>query len=295
MTCFRFIAAEKAEHSIETMCRVLGVSASGFHAWAGRPPCPRDVEDAYLVERIKAIHLQSRGTYGARRIHAMLAREGIQVGKKRVERLMRVAGVSGLIKRRRGRTTISVPGVRTAPDLVERDFYPDGPDQLWVADITYLRSWEGWLYLAVILDCHSRRCVGFALGDHLRAELVVDALGLALVRRRPAPGLVHHSDQGSQYVSLLFTERCREAGIEVSMGSKGDCFDNALCEAFMKTIKWELVDRQSWPTKAELRAAVFEWIEVFYNRERIHSRLGYRSPAEFEMMLVTPQLEAALA
>jgi putative transposase len=295
VTVFRFIAAEKAEHSIETMCRVLGVSSSGFHAWAGRPPCPRDVEDAYLIERIQKIHAKSRKTYGARRVHAMLARAGICVGKKRVERLMRLAGVSGLVKRKRGRTTISVPGVRTAPDLVERDFYPDGPDQLWVADITYLRSWEGWLYLAVVLDCYSRRCVGFALGDHLRSELVVDALGLALARRRPAPGLVHHADQGSQYVSLLFTERCAEAGIEVSMGSQGDCFDNALCEAFMKTLKWELVDRQSWPTKAELRAAVFEWIEVFYNRERIHSRLGYRSPAEFEMMMVTPQLEAALA
>jgi putative transposase len=295
VSLFRFIAAEKAGHSIETMCRVLGVSRSGFHAWAGRPPCPRDVDDAYLIERISAIHAKSRGTYGARRVHAMLAREGIYVGKKRVERLMRLAGLSGLVKRRRGRTTISVPGVRTAPDLVERDFYPSGPDQLWVADITYLRSWEGWLYLAAILDCHSRRCVGFALGDHLRAELVVDALGLALARRRPAPGLVHHSDQGSQYVSLLFTERCADAGIEVSMGSKGDCFDNALCEAFMKTLKWELVDRQSWPTKAKLRAAVFEFIEVFYNRERLHSRLGYRSPVEFEMMMVTPQVEATVA
>lgn len=282
MKCFRFVAAERARHSISTLCRVLGVSRSGFHAWQKRVPCERARADARLAGRIREIHEQSRGTYGAPRVHAELAFDGVRVGRKRVERLMRAAGLSGLVKRRRGRTTIRVPGVRCAPDLVERDFAPTAPDRLWVADISYLRTWEGWLYVAVVLDCYSRRVVGFAIGDHLRAGLVVDALEMALSRRRPRPGLVHHSDQGSQYVSLLFGRRCRQAGIELSMGSRGDAYDNAVCEAFFKTLKAELVDRRSWPTKAEARVAVFEFIECFYNRRRRHSTLGYLSPAEYE-------------
>jgi putative transposase len=282
VSVFRFIAAERANHSIKTLCRVLGVSRSGFHSWVARPPSKRAREDAVLLERIRELHSASRRTYGSPRIYRDLRADGVPVGRKRVERLMRTDRLSGLVKRRRGKTTVRVPGVRVADDLVKRDFSPPAPNQLWVADITYLRSWEGWLYLAVVLDCFSRRIVGFAIEDHLRAELVVDALEQALQRRRPARGLVHHSDQGSQYVSLAFGRRCRLAGIEQSMGGRGSAYDNAVCESFFKTLKSELVDRQSWPTKAELRTAVFDYIECFYNPRRRHSSLDYLSPAEYE-------------
>ena len=195
---------------------------------------------------------------------------------------MREAGISGLVKRKRGRTTIRVPGVRVADDLVERNFRPAAADVLWVADITYLRTWEGFLYLAAVQDAFSRAIVGWSMADHLRAELVVDALQMALHRRRPGPGLVHHSDQGSQYVSLAFGQQARDAGIAVSMGSRGDAYDNAVAESFFATLKKELVKRYSWPTRRELSAAVFEYIEVFYNRERRHSTLGYLSPINYE-------------
>jgi len=196
---FRFIAAKKAEHSIKILCRVLGVSRSGFHAWERRAPSARAVADQALTERIAEIHAGSRKTYGSPRVHAELRLEDdVRVGRKRVERLMRHAGLSGQVKRRRGKTTITVQGVRTAPDLVERDFNPTEPNRLWAADITYIRTWEGWLYLASVMDLYSRRIVGWALADHLRAELVVDALEMAVARRCPDAGLVHHSDQGSQ-------------------------------------------------------------------------------------------------
>ena len=283
MRIFRFIAATKAEHSIKIMCRVLGVSRSGFHAWERREPSARAVADAALSERIAAIHGDSRTTYGSPRIHAELRLEDdVRVGRKRVERLMRGAGLAGQVKRRRGKTTIRVQGVRTAPDLVERDFNPSEPNRLWAADITYIRTWEGWLYLASVMDLYSRRIVGWALADDLRAELVVDALEMAVARRRPDAGLVHHSDQGSQYTSLIFTRRCRVVGIDVSMGSRGDCFDNAVLESFHASLKKELIHRRSWPTKAEARTAVFDYVETFYNRLRRHSTLGMRSPVEFE-------------
>jgi putative transposase len=282
VSVFRFIAAERANHPVKTLCRALGVSRSGFHAWAARPPSKRAREDVLLLERIRELHAASRRTYGSPRIYRDLRADGVQVGRKRVERLMRTDRLSGVVKRRRGKTTIRVPGVRVADDLVKRDFQPPAPNQLWVADITYLRSWEGWLYLAVVLDCFSRRIVGFAIEDHLRAELVVDALEQALQRRKPGRGLVHHSDQGSQYVSLAFGRRCRLAGIEQSMGGRGSAYDNAVCESFFKTLKSELADRRSWPTKAELRTAVFDYIECFYNPRRRHSSLDYLSPAEYE-------------
>lgn len=282
MSVFRFIAAQRANQSVKTLCRVLGVSRSGFHAWLVRPPSRRAAVDAILLERVRELHAASRRTYGSPRIYRDLRADGIRVGRKRVERLMRQDRLSGVVKRRRGKTTIRVPGVRVADDLVKRDFSPAAPDTLWVADITYLRSWEGWLYLAVVLDCFSRRIVGFAIEDHLRAELVVDALEQALQRRRPQGRLIHHSDQGSQYVSLTFGRRCRLARIEQSMGGRGSAYDNAVCEAFFKSLKSELVDRQSWPTKAELRTAVFDYIECFYNPRRRHSSLGYLSPAEYE-------------
>jgi putative transposase len=279
---YRFVAAERANHPVKTLCRVLGVSRSGFHAWRSRPVSARALADEALLARVRELHTASRRTYGSPRIHRDLRADGVQIGRKRVERLMRQAGLAGTVTRRRGKTTIRVPGVRVASDLVKRDFSPPAPNTLWLADITYLRSWEGWLYLAVVLDCFSRRVVGWALEDHLRAELVVDALEQALQRRRPQRGLVHHSDQGSQYVSLAFGRRCRLAGIEQSMGDRGSAYDNAVCEAFFKTLKSELFDRQSWPSKAELRTAVFDYIECFYNPRRRHSSLDYVSPAEYE-------------
>jgi putative transposase len=264
-------------------CRLLGVSRSGYYEWERRAPSDRALTDVWLTEKIRAIHDAHRGVYGAPRIHAELRlAHGIYVGRKRVERLMRQAGVSGMVRRKRGRTSISVPGVRVADDLVERRFRPAGPNQLWVAVVTYLRTWQGWLYLAAVQDAYSRAIVGWSMADHMRAELVVDALQMAVARRRPDPGLIHHSDQGSQYVSLAFGQAAREAGIARSMGSKGDAYDNAVAESFFATLKKELVHRRSWPTRHELSSEVFEYIEAFFNRRRRHSTLGYLSPADYE-------------
>jgi putative transposase len=286
---FEFIAAKKAEHPVKTMCRVLDVSRSGYHAWARRAPSRRAREDARLTGRIREIHAANRRVYGSPRVHAELRLvDGERVGRKRVERLMRAAGLSGLQARKWRRTTIRVPGVRVAEDLVDRAFMAAVPDRLWVADITYLRTWEGWLYLAAVQDVYSRRIVGWSMADHMRAELVVDALQMALAHRRPAPGLIWHSDQGSQFVSLAFGQAARAAGIAQSMGSRGDCFDNAVAESFFATLKKELIHRRSWPTKAELRTEVFDYIEVFFNRQRRHGTLDMVSPVEFENRTLDP-------
>jgi putative transposase len=283
VSVYRFISAEKARTPVSVACRWLGVSRSGYYEWATRAPSQRALTDAWLTERIRAIHKAHRGVYGAPRIHADLRlAHGVRVSRKRVERLMRAAGISGLVRRKRGRTTIRVPGVRVADDLVERQFRPAAPNVLWIADVTYLRTWEGWLYLAAVQDAYSRRIVGWSMADHMRSELVVDALQMAVARRRPAPGLIHHSDQGSQYVSLAFGQAARDAGIARSMGSKGDCYDNAVAESFFATLKKELVRRRSWPSRRELTSEVFEYIEAFYNRTRRHSTLGYLSPADYE-------------
>jgi putative transposase len=282
VTVFRFIEAKRAEFPVSLSARLLGVSRSGFHAWRRRPPSDRALSDAWLTERIKEIHTASRGTYGSPRVHAELRRQGIRVGKKRVERLMRAAALSGDHRRRKGKTTLRVQGVRVASDLVERDFNPEAPNRLWCADIKEIPTWEGKLYLASVLDCFSRRVVGWSMRDDMRSELVVDALEMAVARRRPAPGLVHHSDQGGQYVALVFGQRCRAAGIAQSMGSKGDCFDNAAIESYHATVEKDLLRRRSFRTKQEARTALFDYIESFYNRERLHSTLGYRSPQEFE-------------
>jgi putative transposase len=284
----RFIRAERANHAVATLCRVLEVSRAGFYASERRSPCRRRLEDDRLALTIGEIHRDSRETYGAPRVHAMLRRRGICVSRKRVARLMRRERISGLVKRRRGKTTIRVPGVVTAPDLVRREWNPAAANRLWVADITFIRTWEGWLYLAAVLDCFSRRCVGWSIADHLRAELVLDAAQMAIARRRPAPGLVHHSDQGSQYVSLAFGERVKEAGVDISMGSKGSALDNAVAESFFATLKRELVNRYSWPTKAQARVAIFEWIEVFYNCQRRHSTLGMLDPVTYHQTPRTP-------
>jgi putative transposase len=267
------------------MCRVFGVSRTGFHNWESRAPSDRALRDAWLIEKIKQIHEQSRGVYGSPRIHAELRLEhDIQVGEKRVARLMKAIGITGVRPRKRWKTTIRIPGITPAIDLVERAFNASSPNVLWVADITYLRTGEGWLYLAAVQDTYSRLIVGWSMATHTRASLVVDALKMALARRRPGPGLIHHSDQGGQYVSLAFGRAARDAGIAVSMGSPGDAYDNAVAETFFATLKKELVNRRSWGSKLELQSAVFEYIEAFYNRQRRHSTLGMVSPVAYEQL-----------
>jgi putative transposase len=268
-------------HQTATMCRLLGVSTSGYYAWLKRPPAARARLDAELGLRLRAIHERSRGTYGAPRIYAELKDEGVRIGRKRVARLLRAAGLRGVSRRQWITTTVRDRGARPAPDLVERNFVAAAPNCLWVADITYIPTWAGFLYLAVVLDAFSRKIVGWAMATHLRTELVLEALNLALWQRRPV-GVIHHSDQGTQYTSIAFGMRCREAGVRPSMGSVGDCFDNAMCESFFATLECELLDRRRFKTQAEARMAVFEFIEGWYNPHRRHSALGYRSPINYE-------------
>lgn len=293
MTAFRIISAEKASFPVSVMCELLDVNRSSFYAWERRPPSDRALADAWLTEQIREIWEQNRKVYGARRVHAELRMaKGINVSRKRVERLMRQAQISGLIRRRRRGTTIRVPGVRVADDLVQRGFRPEAPNVLWCADITYLETWQGRCYLAAIQDLYSRLIVGWQLTEHMRAELVVDALQMALHRRRPGPGLIHHSDQGGQFVSLSFGQTARDAGIAVSMGSRGDCFDNAVAESFFATFKKELIRREGpFATRADLRLAAFDYIEAFYNRQRRHSTLGYFSPEQYEKISLPPTSE----
>ena len=271
----------QAAYPIATMCRLLEVSTSGYYAWRGRAPSSRAHTDAALLERISAIHARSRGTYGAPRIHAELAAQGHRVGRKRVARLMRKADLAGVSRRRRPWTTVRDTAHRAAPDLVERDFSAAAPDTLWVADITYIPTLAGFLYLAVIIDSFSRRVVGWAMATHLRTELVLDALNMALWQRRPT-AVIHHSDHGSQYTALTFGQRCREADVRPSMGSVGDCYDNAMAESFFATLECELLDRQRFADPDKARRAVFEFIEGWYNPQRRHSALGYLSPVDFE-------------
>jgi putative transposase len=282
------VKAHQEQYPIATMCRVLEVSTSGYYAWLKRPPSRRAQEDEALTQQIKAIHERSKGTYGAPRIHAQLAQEGVHVGCKRVARLMRAANLQGVSRRKRYGTTQRQANARPAPDLVERDFSAEGPDKLWVADITYVPTWSGWLYLAVVIDAWSRRVVGWAMATHLRTQLVLDALAMAIWQRRPQ-GVIHHSDQGSQYTSLAFGKHCREAGVRPSMGSIGDCFDNALCESFFATLECELLDRETFHSPAEARQAVFAFIEGWYNLHRLHSALGYASPVQFERIHSQPE------
>jgi putative transposase len=283
VSCYRLIDAEKAHHGVSRLCRVLGVARAGYYAWTTRPPSARPTADARLVEQIREIHARSRGTYGAPRVHAEL-RLGldVHVGRKRVARLMGAHGLQG-VHRRRGRgLTRRDPAATPAPDLVKRQFTTTAPDRLWVADITQQRTDEGWWYLAVVLDAFSRRIVGWSMADHLRTELVLDALDMAISQRDPAPGLIHHADHGCQYTSLAFGRRLTEAGLVGSMGTVGDALDNAVAESFFATLECELLDRHPWPTRAKLRTAVFDFIEVFYNRQRRHSTLEYHSPATYE-------------
>jgi putative transposase len=268
--------------SIRAMCRVLEVSPSGYYAWRGRMSSVRTREDESLRGRIVAIHGQSRRTYGSPRIHAELKEEGRRVGRKRVARLMKEAGLVGVSRRKSIHTTRRDPAARPAPDLVDRKFTASGPNQLWVADMTYIPTLAGFLYLAVVLDVWSRKIVGWAMSSRLAKEIVLDALQMALDQRRPSAGVIHHSDQGCQYTSIEFGKRCRDAGVRPSMGSVGDCYDNAMCESFFATLECELLDRVRFADRAEAELAVFDFIEGFYNTRRRHSALRYLAPVVFE-------------
>lgn len=289
MTVYRHISeAKKAkEHPVSLQCELLGVSESGYYAWFGRAPSDRELQDAWLTGRIRRIHASSNGRYGSPRVHAMLAREGIRVGEKRVARLMALAGLEGAHQRRRRKgCTVGVPGVEPFADLVGRDFRPEAPNRVWAADIKQIRTGEGWLYLAAVQDLFSRRIVGWSMDRHMRQELVIDALKMAVKARRPATGTIHHSDHGGQFIGLTFGQNCHDAGIAQSMGAVGSCFDNAVAETFFATLTKERLlhdaPQGGWATRAELRSAIFEYIEGFYNPTRLHSTLGMRSPIEFE-------------
>ena len=268
-------------YPVRTMCRVLGVSSSGYYAWRARPQSARARANELLLDRIREIHATSDETYGSPRIHAELQEEGASVGLNRVSRLMRRGGLVGVTRRRKWRTTKRDKDARPAPDLVKRDFATVGPDRLWVADITYVLTGSGFLYVAVVVDAWSRRVVGWSMQNHLKTDLVVQALDMALLQRRPED-VIHHSDQGTQYTSIAFGLRCKHMGVRPSMGSVGDCYDNALCESFFATLECELIERRRFGNHMEAKMAVFRFIESWYNPRRRHSALGYESPVNFE-------------
>jgi transposase InsO family protein len=274
------------------MCQQLGVSRSGYYAWKGRGSSLREQRDAELAAKIKQSHVDSRGTYGSPRVYKDLKEEGFAVGRKRVARLMSEMGLTGRPPKPFRRTTDSKHGLPVADNILDRNFEVEGPDKVWATDITYVKTWQGWLYLAVVVDLFSRRVVGWSMATHLRAELVLGALKMAMGRRLPAEGMVHHSDRGSQYASNDYQDVLAAHGLVCSMSRKGDCWDNAVVESFFATLKRELIHRRPWSTVKEARAAIAEYIEVFYNRKRRHSYLGYVSPAEYENRV---ELEAALA
>ncbi|PNG24262.1 IS3 family transposase [Methylocella silvestris] len=278
---FRFMSAHQAIYPIRTMARVLKVSASGYYAWRSRPASERAPTDADLTRRIRTIHVGSHGTYGAPRIHAELKAEGMAIGKKRVARLMKVASIAGVSRRRSVQTTRRDPNHRSASDLVRRNFTAKRPNELWVADITFLPTLAGFLFLAVVLDVWSRRIVGWSFSAGLKTRVVLDALDMGLAARKPG-SVIHHSDRGSQYTSVAFGSRCKEAGVRPSTGSVGDAYDNAMCESFFATLECELLDRRRFRSHSEARMAVFHFIEGFYNPSRRHSALGYLSPIEYE-------------
>jgi putative transposase len=294
---FRLIEAEKAEQAISRLCSVLDVTRAGYYAWRQRRPSPRVLADGGLSTLIGRIFVDSLETYGAPRIHAELREaHGVGVGRKRVARLMRELGLEGVSRRgKRRRTTIPDPASAPAPDLVGWRFTASRPNELWLADITYLPTHEGWLFLAVVLDAFSRRVVGWSMRDDLKAELVVDALAMAVTRRKPPAGVVHHSDRGSQYTSLAFGKTLRDSGLVASMGRRGDAFDNAACESFISTIKNELIKRRSWTSRDQARLAVFSYIETFYNPRRRHSALRYQSPNDYENITQEAVANAAAA
>ena len=274
--------AEEAHYPVALMCRVLGVSRSGLYAWRARGPSQRAAADAALSIRIRQIHVDSRGIYGSPRVHRELRRDGVRIGRKRVERLMQRQGLRGLVRRRFRRTTDSAHDHPIAPNTLNRRFGVQGPDRLWAGDITNLRTATGLCYLAVVIDLYSRLVVGWALAEHMRTELVEAALEGALGWRRPVSKALHHSDRGSQYASEAYRSKLASHGIEASMSRRGDCYDNAVVESFFGTLKQELAHHACWQDAGEARAAIHDYIEVFYNRRRLHSALGYRTPIEVD-------------
>jgi putative transposase len=271
-------------------CRVLNVSRSGYYDWLGRPDSLRVQENELLLKQIRDIHKESRFTYGSPRVHAELTLGlGLPVNLKRVARVMREAGIQGLYRRRRRGCTVRDPDAQACPDLVNRDFSADEPNRLWITDITEHPTEEGKVYCAAVMDVYSRLIVGWSIAEHMRTELVTDALGMAIVRRRPEKqsqdtGTIMHSDHGSQYTSWAFGQRIRAAGLLGSMGSVGDCYDNAMMESFWGTMQGELLDSRTWETRDQLANAIFEWIECWYNPKRRHSGIGMHSPATFEAL-----------
>lgn len=275
------ISVYQADYPISMMCRVLEVSTSGYYAWQNRAPSARSIKDRVLSEMIKTYHKASYETYGAPRIHADLRDAGIRISRKRVARLMREAGLRGVSRRKFVKTTKRDRTRRAAKDLVERNFVATRPDELWVADITFVPTATGFFFLAVVLDVFSRKIVGWAMAAHLRTSLVLAALDMAIATRKPR-GVIHHSDQGCQYTSVGFGARCREAGVRPSTGSVGDCYDNAMAESFFATLETELLDRKRFRNKSEARIALFHYIEGFYNPRRRHSSIGTIAPIIFE-------------
>jgi transposase InsO family protein len=290
MNLYPFIEAEKLEQrNVCKACVMLEVSRAAYYQWSARVPSPRALADQTLTARVERIHEDSRGTYGVPRVLAQLRREGIRSGPRRVGRLMRARGLVGRGRRRSRRTTIPDPEARTlAPDLLRRGFAPRqlALNRAWVGDITYIRTWEGWLYLATVIDLASRRVVGWAMADHMRAELVCDALGMAIAARGPAPGLIFHSDRGSQYTSADFQRLLASHQIQQSLSRPRQCWDNAVAESWSSTLKLELIYRAPQTTRARARHAIFDFIEVFYNRQRLHSSLDFLTPAEYEVRKV---------
>jgi putative transposase len=280
---FAFIHVEKASYPVAVLCPILGVSRSGYYAWRDRPRTPRDSADARLAIEVKVAHERSRGIYGSPRVHRELKAKGHRVGKKRIERLMREHGLRGRQKRRFRRTTDSNHDLAVAPNILQRDFEPSAPDAAWVTDVTYVATSEGWLYLAAILDLFSRRVVGWAVSPTNDRALALRALHGALRVRRPAPGLVHHSDRGSPYASDDYRAALRAAGLVASMSRKGDCYDNAVAESFFATLRAELLDHESYATRKDAESSIRDYLDNFYNPVRRHSFLGYISPIEFEL------------
>jgi putative transposase len=278
------VSANQAVFSVQVMCRLLGIFRSGFYAWDQREISVRERTDIALSAHIHAIHRRSRGCYGAPMIHAELSDDyDIHVGCKRVARLMRAANLRGATLRKYIVTTVSAPQAAQPADLVERRFYAERPNQLWVADFTYIPTFSGFLYLAIVLDVYSRKIVGWAMENHMRTELVLAAINMAIMMRRPKE-VIHHSDHGCQYTSYAFGKRCLEAGLVPSMGTVGDAYDNAMAESFFATVEREILDRRRFKTQAEAKLAIFDWLEGWYNLHRRHSALGYRSPANYERL-----------
>jgi len=282
---FGFVDEHRRLWPIRVMCTALGLSVSGYYAWRARAESRRAAANRALIEDIRRIHADSSGTYGSPRVHAVLRRRGRRIGRSRIERLMRHAGLRGLAALpRRTRTTDSRHSYPIAPNRLGRNFVAGRPGQIWLADLTYIPTGEGWLYLAAVMDLHTRKIVGWSMRERLYTEIALEALNMAIERQRPAPGLIHHSDRGIQYAAEAYRQALARSGISPSMSRKGDCLDNAPMESFFHTLKTERVHHRVYATRADARRDLFQYIEGFYNSRRLHSALGYLSPAHAERM-----------